>query len=164
MNASCGVPTGVVMTNIIMARRIAEFREMRLEFMTDMARHALMIRALLNEMGCDFCDYTYSDKVWLKYIGSWRSSRCSRKAMRSKRIFCFARAEDFAEMLDYVDAGDAAAKIGAQLKPRAPLQARLRETAYYPPPWLHRDDGQDHLAGPPRAPRLTNANIPQHRP
>lgn len=152
MNASYGVPTSVVMTNIIMARRFAEFREMRLEFKTDMARqvwdetrHALMMmRALLNEMGCDFGDYTYSDKVWLKHIvGDGLAEKLAIEqvfqegnALQANIPFCESLNEggvdDFAEMLDYVDADDAAAKIGAQLKPKAPLQARLREMAYYP--------------------------------
>lgn len=163
----------------VCARNIAEFREMPLDFKLDMARqvwdetrHALMMRALLNEMGSDFGDYTYSDKVWLKYIaGDGLAEKLAIEqvfqegnALEANIPFCEslskAGVDDFAEILDYVDADElrhayfgnkwlrhlcdgsddrylqvmmaAAAKIGAPLKPRAPLHAQLRKMAHYP--------------------------------
>ncbi len=141
MNASCGVPTGVVMTNIVMARRIAELEKMRLEFKTDMARqlwdetrHSLVMRALLDESGCDFGGYNYSDQVWLKYIvhdGLAETLAIEHvleegNTFQTNVPFCEslneAGVDDFVGTLDNVDVD--AAKIGAQLKPKEPLQAR----------------------------------------
>lgn len=109
----------------ICGRNIVEFRDMPIEFKLDMARqvwdetrHAQMMRRHLKELGSDFGDYTYCNKVWSKYmLGSTLAERLAIEqvlqeghALEANIPFGEAMNDagilHIAEMIDYVDADE----------------------------------------------------------